>query len=309
MKKILITGGCGFIGVNLVSYLLQKQVAEIKVFDNQSLGKFDYLTGLDVEFIDGDIRDRSAVKKAMIGVDNVIHLAAHTRVVDSITKPEINFQTNVIGTFNVLSAARDCDVEFFVNASTGGAILGEVQPPVHEDMVPHPISPYGASKLAAEGYCSAFSGSYSMNVVSVRFTNVYGPKSYHKGSVVAHFFKQILAGNDLVVYGNGSQLRDYIYVNDLCEGIYNCLNVNFNGEIFQLGTGVPTSVNELIDKIRTVVKSDYQFSVRYENFRKGELKDTYADINKASKKLGFCPKTTLADGLRNTWQWFVSSKH
>lgn len=307
MQKILITGGCGFIGSNLIDYLLRHQLAEVRVLDNQSLGKFEYISDLDVEFMEGDIRNQSDIKKALLGVDAVVHLAADTRVIDSIQNPSHNFENNVIGTFNLLEVARNLEINSIVTASTGGAILGEVTPPVHEEMLPHPIAPYGASKLAAEAYCSAFAGSYGMNLSALRFTNVYGPRSYHKGSVVAHFFKQIKAGKNLIVYGDGTQLRDYIYVDDLCEGIWKCLTLStpLKGEVIQLGTAIPTSINQLIEKIRNTVGTNYPFSVEYQGFRQGELKNTYADISKASKILNFSPATNLDTGLSKTWEWFL----
>ena len=309
MKTILVTGGCGFIGSNLIAYLLNNNLAtEVRVIDNQSLGKRDYISDLDVKFIAGDIRNLNDVQEAMNGVNGVIHLAADTRVVDSIKNPTHNFETNVLGTFNVLKTARDLEIQSVVNASTAGAILGEVEPPVHEEILPKPIAPYGASKLATEGYCSAFAGAYNLNVVSVRFTNVYGERSYHKGSVVAHFFKRILSHQDLVIYGDGSQLRDYIYVKDLCYGIYQCLMQasSFRGEVFQLGTGIPTSVNELVNLVKKTVGEDYPVSVTYAPFRQGEVKNTSADITKASSKINFGPQVELVTGLQNTWNWFLN---
>lgn len=308
MKKVLVTGGCGFIGSNLIAYLLNQNLAQVKVLDNQSLGKQEYISDLEVDFIEGDIRNISDLKKAMTDVDGVVHLAADTRVIDSIENPTHNFETNVIGTFNVLKVARDLGIQSVVNASTAGAILGDVKPPVHEEILPKPIAPYGASKLATEGYCSAFAGAYKLNVVSVRFTNVYGERSYHKGSVVAHFLKRILSGQDLTIYGDGSQLRDYIYVKDLCHGIYQCLMQasSLRGEVFQLGTGIPTSVNKLVNLIRETVGEKYPFSVNYDNFRQGEIKEVYTDISKARNILGFEPKMSLKEGVEKTWQWFIN---
>ena len=148
-------------------------------------------------------------------------------------------------------------------ASTGGAIVGEASPPVHEKMVPRPISPYGASKLCGEAYCSAFAGSYGMKTVCLRFSNVYGPRSYHKGSVIAHFYKQILKRIPLIIYGNGGQTRDFIYVDDLCGVIQKALFVQYGGESYQLGTGVETSINELVELIKHCVRNSYSFEIEY----------------------------------------------
>jgi len=302
--KVLITGGAGFVGTNLTAHLNRIGGHEVRVLDNESLGKREHLAGLDVDFIHGDIRDRDAVKAALEGIDAVVHLAADTRVIDSIEDPRKNFEANVIGTFNVLDAMREAGINRFVNASTGGAILGEVPPPVHEEMVPHPASPYGASKLAVEGYCSAFAASYGLRSVSLRFSNVYGPRSFHKGSVVAHFYKQIMAGKPLVVYGDGSQVRDYVYIENLCDGIVAALTCDFDGAI-QLGSGNPTTINELIEVIRTVV-APADFTVEYKDFRAGEIHTTYCDISRAKKVLGFAPRMDLAAGLKTTWDWFQS---
>jgi len=174
MTTYLVTGGCGFIGVNLIPRLT-KQAARVRLLDNLSLGKREDVDPLGVELQVGDIRDWSAVAKACEGVEVVVHLAAHTRVVESLADPRENFEVNVIGTFNVLEACRKAGVRKFIFASTGGAILGEQEPPVHEGMLPRPISPYGASKLAGEAYCSAYAGAYGLKTVALRFSNVYGP--------------------------------------------------------------------------------------------------------------------------------------
>jgi UDP-glucose 4-epimerase len=306
MKKIIITGGCGFIGVNLINYLLRKEdKLEVLVYDNESLGKREYLDEFDVDFIHGDIQDKDLVFKVVKDADAVVHLAADTRVLDSIDDPVKNFQANVVGTFNVLNAIRERNIPLLVNASTGGAILGNVVPPVHESMVPEPISPYGASKLAVEGYCSAYTGSYGLKASSLRFSNVYGPRSFHKGSVVAAFFKNILAGEPLIVYGDGSQVRDYVFVEDICTGISNALELQASG-VFQLGTGIPSSINQLIDLIGEVVGNDAEIAVKYREFRAGEIHKTYCDISKAQKGLNYNPSTGLKDGLKTTWEWFKS---
>lgn len=307
MNNVLITGGCGFVGANLVAHLLATGRYAIAVLDNESLGKREFLGDADVEFISGDVRDEALLAKILPGRDAVIHLAADTRVMDSIAAPTFNFEVNVVGTFRLLEAMRVAGVKRFINASTGGAILGEVPPPVHEEMVPRPASPYGASKLAVEGYCSAFSQSYGMHAVSLRFSNVYGPRSFHKGSVVAHFLKQVLTGNELVVYGDGSQTRDYVYVEDLCDGIRRAVEGDRAG-VFQLGTGIPTDLNHLIGAVSDVVGPGRMSPVRYEDFRAGEIRATYCAIDRAREALGYDPRTDLGAGLRATWAWFEDNR-
>lgn len=305
MDRIVITGGCGFVGLNLIDYLKkQNSSLQITVLDNESLGKREYLHEFDgLDFVHGDIQDQEAVSRVLQGADAVVHLAADTRVLDSIADPVKNFRANVEGTFNALNAVREHNVPLLVNASTGGAILGDVSPPVHEGMVPEPISPYGASKLAAEGYCSAYSGSYGIKASSLRFSNVYGPRSFHKGSVVATFFKNILAGEPLHVYGDGTQIRDYVFVEDICQGISRALKFEVTG-VYQLGTGVPTSINQLIELIREAVANEAEIRVQYHDFRPGEVHSTYCDISRAQKDLGYSPATGLSQGLEMTWQWF-----
>jgi UDP-glucose 4-epimerase len=306
--RILITGGAGFIGAHLVRELSQTPGYTIAVIDNESLGRHTALEDYDVDFTAGDILDVKTVEAVMRDVCTVVHFAADTRVMDSIENPSHNFRTNVEGTFNLLTAARAAGVKRFINASTGGAILGEQTPPINEDMTPQPSAPYGASKLAAEGYCSAFSGAYGLNTVSLRFSNIYGPGSLHKGSVVAHFLKQILDGQNLTIYGDGGQTRDYLFVEDLVAGIVKFIETEATG-VYQLGTGIPTTLNELIDIIRSVVGDAYSFDVSYENFRDGEISHTWCDISKAQAEIGFDPETVLPAGIERTWSWFLNQKY
>jgi len=304
MKKIVITGGAGFIGSNLIPVLLEQTSHQITVIDNESLGDLSTVCLPGVECVRGDILDTDLLSETLKNTDTVFHFAADTRVMDSIENPDFNFQNNVVATYGLLSAAQKAGVRRFLNASTGGAILGEVTPPSHEELPPRPVSPYGASKLAIEGYCSAFHGAYGLKTASLRFSNIYGPKSFHKGSVVAHFFRKILKGEGLVVYGDGSQIRDYLFVGDLVEGLCRAMRSNVTG-VFQMGTGRPTTLNELISVIKETVGSTYPVEVRYEDFRLGEIRDTWCRIDKARKHLDFDPVTTLSNGLRETWQWFL----
>jgi UDP-glucose 4-epimerase len=305
--RVLITGGCGFIGSNLADRLRRNAPdVAIRVFDNESLGKRAHLDDFQGEFVHGDLRAPAALDAALEGVDAVVHLAADTRVIESIEDPAKNFDVNVIGTFNLLEAMRRRGIRRLINASTGGAIIGEVEPPVHEEMVPRPMSPYGASKMMVEGYCSAYTASYGMHCLSLRFSNVYGPRSFHKGSVVAAFFKRILTGQPLTVYGDGTQVRDYIYVGDICDGIIKGLRSEASGAI-QLGSGRPVTINELIDAIRGAV-APKPVVVDYQPFRAGEVYATWCDVSKARRELGFDPATPLSQGLAVAWDWFIESR-
>jgi len=299
---ILITGGSGFIGTNLVRRLAQSG-ARLRVLDNLSAGNPADIRPSGAELIVGDVRDGPLVRRALEGVEAVIHLAAQTGVIPSQQNPAGDFEVNARATFELLAASRNAGIRKFIFASTGGAILGEKQPPIHEEMAARPLSPYGASKLAAEGYCSAFFGSFGLPAVSLRFSNIYGPHSYHKGSVIARFFKLLLEARPLTVYGDGTQTRDFLYVQDLVEAILAALEAAPGGEVFHIASGQETSINELIALLRQVV-SDIPIKVEYAPARRGEVSRNFASIDKARRLLSFHPRVTLRDGLVKTWQWF-----
>jgi UDP-glucose 4-epimerase len=301
--KILITGGAGFIGRHLADHLVRSEDYEVTVIDNESLGARKHLDETRVRFIAGDLRHRDDLRGALEGQDAVVHLAADTRVIDSIENPAHNFENNVVGTHNLLELCRETGVSRIVAASTGGAIVGDVTPPVHERMAAHPTSPYGASKLMLEGYLSAYTAAYGIKGCALRFSNIYGPRSFHKGSVVAHFYKQILSGQPLVVYGDGSQARDFLYVGDLVEGIRVAIDGDATGA-YQLGSGSPTTVNQLIEMMRAVTGGE--LDAVYKDVRPGEVHVTWCDIDKARSDFGFEPSTTLEEGLRATWEWFAA---
>lgn len=304
MRSYLVTGGCGFIGVNLVSRLVARG-DRVRVFDNLSLGRREDVEPSGVELVVGDVRDFPALARAVEGMDVVVHLAAHTRVVESVSNPELNFEVNVLGTMNALRASRSAEVQKFIFASTGGAILGEQTPPVHEGMVPRPVSPYGASKLAGEGYCSAFCGAFGLNTVALRFSNVYGPFSYHKGSVVAQFFRNLMDNEPLTIYGDGRQTRDFLFVDDLVDAILGADKTDTPGEVFQIASGRETAIASLTELMREVLPG-MRFEVQFKPARPGEIVRNYACIEKAQRMLGYEPQTDLRKGLERTWQWFVS---
>ncbi len=306
--NFLITGGAGFVGVNLIEHLNNAGENRITVLDNETLGKREHLEGLSASFVHGDIRDRDLLDKVLPGHDAIIHLAADTRVMDSIVDPSFNFDVNVNGTFQLMEAARQAGIERFVAASTGGAIIGEAEPPVHEDMVPRPLSPYGASKLTMEGYLSAFAGAYGMKSVALRFSNIYGPRSFHKGSVVAAFMRRALKNKPLIVYGDGTQTRDYLYVGDLVKGIVQAVDAGVSG-VYQLGSGQGTNLNDLIRRIEAVMNLTLgELPVQYEDFREGEILHTWCMVDKARDAFGFNPGTSLDEGLARTWAWFQEQK-
>ncbi len=325
----LITGGCGFIAVNLIKRLMEEGDGHrIRAIDSltvgkrkdlSSVGEFGEITrdeigaksGKSLELVVGDIRDGELAVKACRGIDAVIHLAANTGVIPSIGNPIADCKTNVLGTLNYLDACRHAGVKRFVFASSG-APLGEKGPPIHEEMVARPISPYGASKLAGEAYCSAFHGSYGVETVALRFGNVYGPRSSHKGSVVAKFIKHLFAGEPLPIFGDGTQTRDFIYVDDLVGAILLALErPGVGGEVFQIATHREHTVGEVAEILNRLAEKHLgrKSEIVYEKERKGEVKRNYSDISKARRMLGFEPKVSLEEGLERTFLWFINEDY
>jgi UDP-glucose 4-epimerase len=304
---VLVTGGCGFIGVNLARRLVAAGHHAV-AFDDLSTGKAadGERAGFD-EVVVGDIRDLDALQAAVrsSGAGAIVHLAARTGVVDSVQDPAGDVDVNVRGTLNALLAARDQRLGAFVFASSG-APLGDADPPGREDVAPRPRSPYGASKLAGEGLCSAFTASYGLPSVALRFTNVYGPWSYHKGSVIATFLRNAMLGKPLVVYGDGAQTRDFLFVDDLCDAVVSVIERPPSGHLYQLGTGVETTVSALVQKIVTLFP-EREIMVEQAPSRAGEVDRSYSDVSRARVDLGYDPRTTLDEGLRVTRDWFAQA--
>jgi UDP-glucose 4-epimerase len=286
--------------------MLAADAGHIKVLDNLSTGTASDLKHLGPEILIGDINDSELMTGAVRGMDTVIHLAAHTRVVESVQDPTGNFAVNAQGTFNCLQASVRGKVDRFIFASTGGAIMGDQKPPVHEEMVPRPLSPYGAGKLAGEAYCSAFWGSYDLRTVILRFSNVYGPYSYGKASVIARFYKQILRDETLLIYGDGTQTRDFLYIDDLCRAVIAACHRELPwGRPFHIASGIETRISELIRMIESVV--DHPLKTSFVPQQKGEIHQNYASIEQARQHLDFAAIEPLHTGLKKTWEWFCSN--
>ncbi len=276
----------------------------MRALDNFSRGSSDYLSGIEAEIVEADIRDDQAVARALGGVDTVVHLAAFGSVVESVEDPVENFDVNVRGTLVVLRAAAAAGVQKLVFASTGGAIMGNAPPPVDETTMPWPISPYGASKLCGEAYCHAFAGSFGLRIVALRFANVYGPISEHKKGVVTNFIKHALRGEPIVVYGDGTASRDFLYVDDLCDGICSAVDADLQDEVVHLASGEETTINDLARLILDLTDAPGT-PILYEERRRGEVERTFARPEKGAELLGFEPAHTLAEGLRKTVEWFA----
>jgi UDP-glucose 4-epimerase len=309
----------------LIRYLQSKDGHNIRVIDNLSTGAREDLglvcsfveKGVDtidthpqgVELIVGDILDEELALLVAKGVDVMVHLAANTGVGPSVEDPRSDCYTNVVGTFNYLEAARYHKINRFVFASSG-APAGEVEPPIHEELPPHPVSPYGASKLAGEGYCSAYYRSFGMDTVALRFGNVYGPGSVHKSSVVAKFIRRALDGDLLEIYGDGNQTRDFIYIDDLTEAILlaaTCPGVG--GETFQIASNRETTVGEMTEQLVNALETKGVTGIQVVNAetRVGDVTRNYSDTTKAKTRLNWQPTTDLLMGLDRTIDYFLES--
>ncbi|MBF0146468.1 MAG: NAD-dependent epimerase/dehydratase family protein [Magnetococcales bacterium] len=307
--KILITGGLGFIGHTLVRRLVGDG-AQVRILDNLSNAAVnpESLLTLGCDFIEGDIRNRELCDAVAAGMDGIVHLAGQTNVLHSIEHPMEDMEINVRGTLNLLEAARRCRVNRFVFASSNG-VVGEREPPMHEKMLPIPLSPYGCTKLMGEYYSRAYHALYGLQSVSLRFANVYGPGSVRKGSVVAKYLKHVINGEELIVFGDGEQTRDFVYIDDLVDGIVRALRVEQGGAVFCLGSGVETSVNRLVALLRAEVEPDIgrRLTVVHQPARNGEIIRNYSDISLARKVLGFAPSVTVKEGVCATWRWFKNA--
>ncbi len=324
----LITGGCGFLGKNLIKELLQKEEnLSIRVIDNFSVGKKEdlfYATDAieqvsmedadwasnKVQVIEGDIMDADLAKQVTSGANVIVHLAANTGVGPSVENPRMDCMTNVVGTFNYLEGCRKNKVDRFVFASSG-APIGECIPPIHEEMPCHPVSPYGASKLAGEAYCSAYFRSYGVNTIALRFGNVYGPGSTHKSSVVAKFIRQAMNGETLEIYGDGSQTRDFIYTGDLVNAIWLAgTKEGIGGEIFQIATNRETTVLEVTEELLEVLKDFGTSDVKLVHGPKrvGDVMRNFSDTSKAKEVLGWDNQIDLKKGLKLTVKDLVKVK-
>jgi UDP-glucose 4-epimerase len=309
--KVLVTGGAGFIGSNLVRALLAGG-DDVRVLDNFSTGNRVNLDGLssDAELVEGDLRSYERVHAAVRGVEVVFHQGALPSVPRSVQDPLTTTAVNVEGTLNVLLAARDEGARRIVNASSSSVYGNGGHLPRVETQLPDPISPYAVAKLAAERFCTSFSRVYAMEIVSLRYFNVFGPRqdpTSQYAAVVPRFIRAIAAGQPVTVYGDGEQSRDFTYVDNVVAA--NLLAVDaadVSGQIVNVATGGSTTVNELADAIGRMLSR--RVAKVFEPEREADVRDSWADVGEARRLLGYEPQVTLEEGLRRTSEFLLNGK-
>jgi UDP-glucose 4-epimerase len=301
--QVLVTGGAGFIGSNLVGQLL-KEGHHVTVLDNLLSG---YRSNLDpfkeMRFIEGDVRDETAVSKAIEGVEAVFHLAASVGNKRSIDYPVTDAEINVIGTLRVLEAARCEGVRKIVTSSSAG-IFGELKTlPIREDHSVEPDSPYGCTKLCEEKLCLAYAKLYDIEAVCLRYFNVYGPNQRFDayGNVIPIFAFQMLRGEMLTIYGDGNQTRDFINVRDVVQANIKAAEAIGVSGAFNMGSGSRITINRLVELIEE--SSGIEAKVRYGPPRVGDVRHSLADISAARMAFGIEPSVSLQDGLKEYMDW------
>ncbi len=307
MTLYLVTGGAGFIGSNLVAELVE-QGKWVRVLDNFSTGqRRNLLPFLDkIEVIEGDIRSYHIVRQAMEGVDFVLHQAALPSVPRSVRDPITSNEVNVVGTLNVLQAAREAGVRRLVYASSSSIYGNSDTLPKQEAMCPRPLSPYAIAKLAGEQYCRAFRYLYGFETVCLRYFNVYGPRqdpTSQYAAVVPRFITALLNNEPLTVYGDGSQSRDFTFVNNVVEAnLRACIAPDMGGGLFNVACGQRYTLLELIDELVAITGQEAQ--VRHTAARSGDVAHSQADITQAGIYLDYKPNFGLSEGLERTVAWF-----
>lgn len=304
--KILVTGGAGFIGSNVVDALV-KDGHEVTVLDNLSTGKEENINP-EVKFYNIDLLDMESLELAFreFKPDVVNHHAAQIDVRKSVEDPAFDAETNIIGSINLFELSINAGVRRIIFSSTGGALYGELEKlPVSEDTPIEPLSPYGVAKYCTENYLNYFKRLYGIERVILRYANVYGPRQDPLGEagVVAIFTGKILKGEKPVIYGDGNQTRDYIYVEDVVKA--NVLALEGKEGIYNIGTGKETSVNELINVFSNVLGREIK--PEYAPPRKGEVHRISLDADMAKRELSFVPKYSLPEGIRETIEWYAST--
>ena len=306
MAVYVVTGGGGFIGSHIVEELLRRNET-VKIIDNFSTGKRENIEAFHkAEMIETDISKSPNLGQILKGVDYVIHQAAIPSVPKSIIDPVGSHQANVNGTLQLLMAARDAGVKRVVYASSSSLYGDSPTLPKHEDMIPNPLSPYGAQKLFGEMYCQVFTKAYGLETVSLRYFNVFGPRqdatSQYSG-VLALFIPAVLEGRRPTIYGDGEQSRDFTYVKNVVEAnLLACKAPGVAGQVFNVACGDRITVNSMLQQINQIIGKD--IAPIYGDSRPGDIKHSQADITRARNLLGYEPKISFEEGLRHTIEWY-----
>jgi UDP-glucose 4-epimerase len=296
--RVVVTGGAGFIGSHVVEALLARG-DEVHVLDNLASGRREHVAD-DAKLHEADIRSDSERVFDEVRPEACFHLAAQADVRVSVDRPDYDADVNVLGTIRVLEAARKHGAKV-VFSSTGGAIYGEIDGPAAEDAPRQPLAPYGTAKLAAEEYLRTYNRLHGTSHVVVRYANVYGPRQEAnlEGGVVSIFMRQLAAGETPKIYGDGTQTRDFVYAGDTAAATLKALEVD--GGVFNVGTGIETSVNDLYDAVRRA--SGVEREPDYAPPRPGELSRSVLDVDRAERELDWRPQYDLDRGLAETWAW------
>jgi len=295
--RVLVTGGTGFIGSHLVKALV-KAGHQVRVLDNLSTGSIENLADVlnAIEFVRGDVRDYGTVESAVRGVDAVVHLAALIDVAESVEKPDLYFDVNIRGTYNVAKVLRNIDTFVFTSSS---AVYGEpIKVPIPEDHPLMPKSPYAASKVSGEAFVQAFANQYGFRPVILRLFNVYGPKqSRAYAGVIIEIIRRVSRGEPPIVFGDGEQTRDFVHVSDVVEAIMLSLRNEGVRGVFNIGSGEGITINYLANLILKLMGREDLRPI-YATPRPGDIRHSIADITRARKGLGFKPKVELEVGIK-----------
>ncbi len=303
MKKIIVTGGAGFIGSNIVDLLIENGYS-VAVIDNLSRGKKSNINDR-ARFYQADIKGRKIeeiLKKEK--PDAICHQAAQVNVRLSLADPISDAQNNILGPINLTQAATKAKIKKIVFSSSGGAVYGDPERiPCSEESRIRPLSPYGISKRSYELYLAAFARLNSFDYTILRYSNVYGPRQDPKGEagVVSIFTDLVLSNQTPYINGDGKQTRDFVYVKDVARANLKALGKKTKSKIFNIGTGQQTSISELFQTIKKILRSSIK--AKYKKEIPGEVRDTYLDINQAKKELGWQPEYSLEKGLKETITW------
>ena len=309
MSNYLVTGGAGFIGSHLSEELVRRG-HRVRVADSLITGKrsnLDHIPG--VEFVEGDLADLDFAKRVAEGCEFVLHQAAIPSVPRSVKDPVTSNRANVDGTVNMLVAARDAGVRRLVFAASSSAYGDTPTLPKHEGMPTNPLSPYALQKVVGEQYLQMFTRLYGLETVSIRYFNVFGPRqdpSSPYSGVISVFATALIENRSPKIYGDGEQSRDFTYVANVVDGVLRaCDAPNASGEIINVATGGRISLNKLFYTMRDVVGGSLEPT--YAEPRKGDVRDSQADINKAKALLGYEPIVSFEDGLARTIAWYRST--